>query len=731
METEQPELSTSAPDRGSRIVLVELAAIVVAWNFAIAQPLLDLLGRNAEFFVARDSERHDIWLFAVGVTLVAPALIGAVVAGVRAVHCRVGAVLHSLVFAGLLMLFALRVQKDLFGPGPAIGFLIAAVIALGSTVLFRRSEALRTYVSYLSPVPVLFLAMFVLFSPTTKLLFPEGVASASGITIREPAPIVMIVFDEFPLGTLLDEDGDLDRESFPNFARLADMSTWYRNTTTLTGNTKYDVPAILDGVFPQEDRLPIAADHPNNLFTMLGGAYDVHAVQPITDLCPPSICETVEDVPGFQSRMRSLASDVWVVYRHQVLPDELTDDLPRIDQGWGGFTVAGDVADEGDADTSTSTEPGSRQFHRDEIRETLGHDRAGVFDRFIAGLGPSDRPRLDFLHVLLPHTPWIYLPDGRQYINANTVLGREKGTWGPDEWPTITSYQRHLIQTQDVDRRIGQLLDRLEATGTLDESLVVVTADHGVSFVADAPLRRTVPESVGGVMYVPLFLKAPGQSEGVVDDVPRQTVDVFPTIADIIGMDLPEAIDGVSALGDEPPERETRTIFNSALEGEPWPLDADALLGVARRKSELFGAPSADPFRFFRVGPHGELVGKDVGELDVTESTAGYDVRVRATELFASVQTSRVLPAYVLGTIVDDGAAPDPPVDLAVAVNGTIAGVTRSYTVVEGGKRWSALLTPTLFVDGANDVAVYEITGSPGSERLERFDVEGLGANGG
>ncbi len=44
----------------------------VLWAFAVVQPLLDLLGDNPDFFVARGNTRGDIVLLAVGLTLVPP-----------------------------------------------------------------------------------------------------------------------------------------------------------------------------------------------------------------------------------------------------------------------------------------------------------------------------------------------------------------------------------------------------------------------------------------------------------------------------------------------------------------------------------------------------------------------------------------------------------------------------------------------------------------------------------
>ena len=55
--------------------------------------------------------------------------------------------------------------------------------------------------------------------------------------------------------------------------------------------TFWAVPAILDGRRPAVEELPVVADHPQNLFTLLSGSgYEVHASEPVTRLCPAGIC---------------------------------------------------------------------------------------------------------------------------------------------------------------------------------------------------------------------------------------------------------------------------------------------------------------------------------------------------------------------------------------------------------------------------------------------------------
>ena len=73
-------------------------------------------------------------------------------------------------------------------------------------------------------------------------------------------------------------------------------------------------------------------------------------------------------------------------------------------------------------------------------------------------------------------------------------------------------------------------------TGLLDEALLVVIADHGYAFEMGVhrPAHRD-RANVDEVAPVPLFVKAPGQSEGEVDESLVRNIDIVPTIADLLG----------------------------------------------------------------------------------------------------------------------------------------------------------------------------------------------------
>ena len=59
---------------------------------------------------------------------------------------------------------------------------------------------------------------------------------------------------------------------------------------------------------------------------------------------------------------------------------------------------------------------------------------------------------------------------------------------------------------------------------------------------------------------MPLFVKLPHQSKGRVVQAPARTIDIFPTIADVLGVRIPWHVDGRSLLGGFPAERDVVLI---------------------------------------------------------------------------------------------------------------------------------------------------------------------------
>ena len=166
--------------------------LFVLWSFAVAEPLFDLLGRNGEFFAARGSTSSDVVLFALLLALAPPALLLGLEAIVRR---RARGVLHALLIAGLVGLLALEAIRAVGAPGWLLAA-IAGAIGAGAAALYFRLPAARLLLTVLAPVPLIFVALFLLDSDASRLTL-SGTETASAATVRPDAPVVMIVFDAF------------------------------------------------------------------------------------------------------------------------------------------------------------------------------------------------------------------------------------------------------------------------------------------------------------------------------------------------------------------------------------------------------------------------------------------------------------------------------------------------------------------------------------------------------
>jgi len=551
----------------------------------------------------------------------------------------------------------------------------------------------RTFLTILSPAALVFPAVFLLHEPVRRLVLQDAVVSAGGVRVANVAPVVLVVFDGLPLSSLLDEREGIDAVRYPSFARLARGATWSRGATTVSQDTATAVPAILTGRYPAGgNRLPTAADHPRNLFTLLGGAYDLHVQEGLTELCPASLCPSGGKAVQDTATTGSLFLDSAVVYAHLVLPGELRPRLPSIEDRWAAFA----------APVEKPKPPRAGGVLGRALAAAWG-DRGAEFARFLEGINPSSRPTLHFLHVVLPHSPWTHFPSGRRISGRPPeFVGMVHGRWA-DEVAARQAEQRHLLQVGFVDTLVGRLLDRLEATGLYDPALLVITADHGASFLAGEPYRLATSANLADIARVPLFVKSPRQREGRVDDVNVETIDILPTIAALLGIELPWRVDGVAAPAVVP--RSTKRLVRRTQGPLSLPVPLPAGPGLAARLARFGAGTPWDTL--FAAGPYSGLVGTrlEAGRRVMIQDYVLDPVRVWTEHVDAQ---SPAIPALVEGRL--DGAAG--ALAAAVAVNGTIAVVVPEWTA-EGKRGYSALVPEALFQAGDNALAVLAVRRIP------------------
>jgi hypothetical protein len=491
-------------------------------------------------------------------------------------------------------------------------------------------------------------------------------AGAGGTAARgvPRPPVVIVVFDEFPGDTLIGPDGQIDAARYPNFAELARTSTWFRNGQTVYDSTFKAVPAILDGRMPRPGTAPDVRSHQPSIYHLVDRlGYDVVKVESGSAVCPPRIC------------------------------------------------------------------PGARTRRPGVLKRLAGGGRPARLHRWIGTIHRRPRPTFYFHHALLPHEPWIYLPSGHQSRPSGNdpIEGINRAGGFHDPLLTDHNHLRYLLQAGYTDRQLGLIVRRLKRTGLFDDSLFIVVADHGIAFEVGVEERRQVTETnFEQVAAVPYFVKTPDQTEGRIDDSVVRNIDIVATVADVLGTKIWWKQDGHSVFSAAAkartrvamPRRDfARVVSYGRAEFErrrhELRLWRARKYGTGAQSELIFGDPWASAYR---IGPHPELIGRRVRAGTVAASSRVHG-EVANAGLLADVDPARkILPTRVTGRL--EGSPPGAMRDLAVAVNGRIQAVGRSFHLRGRRAEFFSLLVPeSALRPGPNTVAVLEVR--PGGRLAE------------
>ena len=666
---------------------------------AFSAPVLDIYGRNPEVFVANRTSPFEIVLFGLIIALFIPLVSLAVLyfAGLASERAQ------SIAYGVLVFLLAagtgLVVSRQVFPDSNFAALATAGGVTL--LVLFLVGRFWSVLVWFGLAVPAV-LVMFLTTSASSSLVWRGPEASTAAFDIEEPAPLVFIQLDEFPTASLMTRDGDINAELFPTFARLAEEGTWYRNAMSNSIATTQSVPAIMTGKLGEKGLSPSSVDHPDNLFTMLGGAYEMHVIEWVADLCPEDICP--EYAGRSPARFSSLLADVGVVYGHLSLPPFLREGLPSIDNAWKGFLG------QNDRPTGAQVEIDGLPVPDDPSRVKW----ADWFQRIANGIDGGGTPIFSYLHAPSPHVPWETNPSGthydrpEEYTEVDGVEG--DGHWGPDEAPTLLGYQRHLYQVGFLDTMIGRVVEQLDETGTYDETMIVVVSDHGASFEPGEHRRWPKENNRADLYRVPLFVKYPNQESGGVVDAPAYGIDIVPTVVDVMGVDTNWSFDGQSLLTIEGTNRSHDVIW--------WCCNGDAVdPDIANLNDQVEAAFGRIPDQstwaaVAGVGPYADLVGRPLASVDVTNSDQLRWSLTRGADLIdASIESGRIQTLWTGRIELPEG---NDAADVMLAVNGDIAGVGYITRDSATGGSFRGLISEEYVEEGRNELDVLVPDGQGG-----------------
>ena len=186
---------------------------------------------------------------------------------------------------------------------------------------------------------------------------------------------------------------------------------------------------------------------------------------------------------------------------------------------------------------------------------------SGVFET-IQELEKQAQSYFAYIHLLSPHAkycpreefvgifPEIKIPFKERHKLANHV-----------RQSLLNEYRMQYDEyIANVDAEFGSLLDKLETSGILDHSYLIVTSDHGELFERGENGHNTFL-LYDSVIHIPLLISSPQQSRRQDFHSRTSNIDLLPTLLNIVQKGIPSSLDGRLLPGFGGREDITRSVF--------------------------------------------------------------------------------------------------------------------------------------------------------------------------
>lgn len=175
----------------------------------------------------------------------------------------------------------------------------------------------------------------------------------------------------------------------------------------------------------------------------------------------------------------------------------------------------------------------------------------GIASEYLDGL---ESPFFLWVHVMPPHLPYLPGPDfkgrflkGEAFSETEEMEPYFSRTFKEAEQPDYDKLRLRYDETiLDADDKFGEFLKVLREKSVLDNSLIIVSSDHGESFTHGLA-------SHGNGLYnpairVPLIFHFPGQRTSAAIKGNAEHVDIAPTVLEFLGLPVPPGMQGESLV---------------------------------------------------------------------------------------------------------------------------------------------------------------------------------------
>ena len=316
------------------------------------------------------------------------------------------------------------------------------------------------------------------------------------------------------------------------------------------------------------------------------------------------LTDAITPVPTTAPAMASLLTGQHLE-RHRIMANvgALPGELPSLAEAFAtaGYDTAGFYGNE-------AVEDFGRGFRTwEEFPRRLGPRGRELADdlgttRVLRWLSSAREPWFLWVHFIDPHGPYDSSPaslsanfryDVEPALERELEISEKNWVFGaipryqalPDAKRVVDYLRRYDGEILGTDQQVARLRGWLEENGELDRTLIVLTADHGESLLEDNYFFQHGKVLNGASLRIPMIFSHPELPKGARVDAPVSLIDLYPTLAELLGLEAPPAPAGISIAaalrGEVAPER-TRITYT---------VTPDLQVSVQRGRWRLRGKP--------------------------------------------------------------------------------------------------------------------------------------------
>ena len=414
-------------------------------------------------------------------------------------------------------------------PAAALLLLPYLVAALILTVWSKPASLQLTVITTFSIVGILLAACFVLRQE------PRRISSREAAVLPPGKPNVILIVLDTVRADHLSLYG-YERDTSPNLRRLAQEASVFRNAIAPGDMTLSSHASLFTGMYPswhqahfngtssneaQEAGQPLDSRYPTIAGILAGKGYDTASIA--------ANYLFLGDGFGLDRGFAYRDSSAPVAFLQPaydfLLRGRIRTLLARFQQPWQS----------------------DLEFRR---AEDINAEALGLLD----GAKSNGRTSFCFLNYMDAH--WPYLPpgrfatlfpgheariDNRRYTEMeHEIMGRDRDISPREREGLISQYDGAIAY---MDSALGDFIRQLRQRGLYDDTMLIVTADHGEAF-GEKHLVGHAVSVYQDMIHVPLLIKYPRQSTAAVVDDYVSLTDLMPTILNVLGYSTPKNVQG-------------------------------------------------------------------------------------------------------------------------------------------------------------------------------------------